>query len=633
MAKYSDIKGFTVQTLSTDTVASQAAGGSWASGGDLNAARESIAGAGSQTAALAFGGNTPGSPKSAANENYNGTSWTELADLNVGRGAIFGYGTTTAAIGSGGLTYPFTPTNFSTAANESWNGSAWTEVNDLNTSRGSGGAASGGTSTAGLVFGGAYVPGPSYAAVANVESWNGTSYTETADLNTARAFIMGGAGVQTAALAYAGTPPTTQKTESWNGSAWTELANLNTTAESRTGSGSLYTAALCFGGASPAPARIGNTELWDGSSWTEVADLSTARNGMAAAGSDTANLGIAGSLPPNVVTVEEWTAPSTFVKQVEGQLFFHSTANAFKETINDFAGATWGSGASLNTARERMGGASQGTPSAGLVCGGPGSPYGQTEEYNGTAWSEQNDLNTGRYISGGGCGTQTALVYAGGYNPAGSPQYETANSETYNGTSWTEGNDLNEGRIDCYSVGTATAGMLIGGAQAAGGPGTVDSVELYDGTSWTETTNIPTVTQEMGALGLQTASLIFGGSVDSDPSTKNTTIEWNGTSWTASNNYPFNVKYTTAFGSQTSGIAAGGEKIPGGGTVVCNRYDGTSWTEIAELSTARTSLVGNGAASSNGLSGFVAGGYAPPGTTAATEELTVSLANKTITAS
>jgi hypothetical protein len=51
------------------------------------------------------------------------------------------------------------------------------------------------------------------------------------------------------------------------------------------------------------------------------------------------------------------------------------------------------------------------------------------------------------------------------------------------------------------------------------------------------------------------------------------------------------------------------------------------------LSTARTSLVGNGAASSNGLSGFVAGGYAPGGTTGVTEELTVPIANKTITAS
>ena len=42
MAKYSDIKGFTVQTLSTDTIASAAAGGSWASGGTaVNTARTS----------------------------------------------------------------------------------------------------------------------------------------------------------------------------------------------------------------------------------------------------------------------------------------------------------------------------------------------------------------------------------------------------------------------------------------------------------------------------------------------------------------------------------------------------------------------------------------------------------------
>ena len=39
MAKYSDIKGFTVQTLSSDTAASAIAAGSWASGGALNTAR------------------------------------------------------------------------------------------------------------------------------------------------------------------------------------------------------------------------------------------------------------------------------------------------------------------------------------------------------------------------------------------------------------------------------------------------------------------------------------------------------------------------------------------------------------------------------------------------------------------
>ena len=59
MAKYSDIKGFTVQTVSSDPIASQALGGAWASGGSLNAARNQLGGAGSSSAsALAFGGDT-----------------------------------------------------------------------------------------------------------------------------------------------------------------------------------------------------------------------------------------------------------------------------------------------------------------------------------------------------------------------------------------------------------------------------------------------------------------------------------------------------------------------------------------------------------------------------------------------
>ena len=57
MANYSDIKGFTVQTLSTDTIANQAAGGTWASGGNMNSGKYAgIGGAGTQTAGLAFAG-------------------------------------------------------------------------------------------------------------------------------------------------------------------------------------------------------------------------------------------------------------------------------------------------------------------------------------------------------------------------------------------------------------------------------------------------------------------------------------------------------------------------------------------------------------------------------------------------
>jgi hypothetical protein len=302
-----------------------------------------------------------------------------------------------------------------------------------------------------------------------------------------------------------------------------------------------------------------------------------------------------------------------------GSIFYNSTEGVFK-TVKPGGSpvGTWASGGALNTARYRFGGASQGTQNAGLVFGSDSPTYGQTEEYNGTAWSEQNDLNTGRYISYGGAGTQTACVTAGGYNPAGSPVYNTVVSETYNGTSWTEGNDLNTGRLDCSTFGSSTAGVLVGGGIGAGGPNTVTNVETYDGTSWSETTDIPTATQEMGSLGTGTAGLIFGGSVDSNPTTKNTTVEWNGISWTSGGNYPIYIKYTTGFGSLTNGIGAGGNDQAGSNSGVCNVYNGTSWSEIAELTTARLGSSGNGTASA----GFVAGGETTVSVTN-TEEWTV----------
>ncbi len=112
MAKYSDIKGFTVQTLSTDTVANQGAGGAWASGGSLNAVKQNLGGLGSQTAALAVGGFIPSPPGGTANvEQYNGSSWTEINDIATARGAAGGGGTTTAGIISGGNPAPGGTTN------------------------------------------------------------------------------------------------------------------------------------------------------------------------------------------------------------------------------------------------------------------------------------------------------------------------------------------------------------------------------------------------------------------------------------------------------------------------------------------------------------------------------------------
>jgi hypothetical protein len=52
----------------------KSATGAWVTGGSLNTARLSLAGAGIQTAALAFGGVT--TVVTGATESYNGTTWT-----------------------------------------------------------------------------------------------------------------------------------------------------------------------------------------------------------------------------------------------------------------------------------------------------------------------------------------------------------------------------------------------------------------------------------------------------------------------------------------------------------------------------------------------------------------------------
>jgi hypothetical protein len=92
MATYKGIKGFSIQNLSADPsnliegemwynstsnvwkVEELTTAGTWATGGIMNTARFELAGAGTQTAALAFGGDTdPGS--TAATEEYNGSTW------------------------------------------------------------------------------------------------------------------------------------------------------------------------------------------------------------------------------------------------------------------------------------------------------------------------------------------------------------------------------------------------------------------------------------------------------------------------------------------------------------------------------------------------------------------------------
>ena len=101
----------------------------------------------------------------------------------------------------------------------------------------------------------------------------------------------------------ASAPYLTTNAETWDGSSWTEGANANTARYDHGASGtSSY--GIIFGGNPPI---MGNTEEWDTSSWTEVADLSTARTGLSGVGTVTLGLAWGGDAPPDTVATEEWT--------------------------------------------------------------------------------------------------------------------------------------------------------------------------------------------------------------------------------------------------------------------------------------------------------------------------------------
>ena len=135
--------------------------------------------------------------------------------MSTARRLTAGFGTYTSSICAGGLD---TPTNHQTAKTEIWNGTSWTEVNDLNTARrffdGSGA-----DNTSGIVFGGTNFPSPT--TIASTEDWNGSSWQETSDLNTGRGLNAGSDLNATNALTFGGNPGLAA-TEEWSSTSNTD---------------------------------------------------------------------------------------------------------------------------------------------------------------------------------------------------------------------------------------------------------------------------------------------------------------------------------------------------------------------------------------------------------------------------
>ena len=191
------------------------------------------------------------------------------------------------------------------------------------------------------------------------------------------------------------------------------------------------------------------------------------------------------------------------------------------------------------------------------------------------SWSTSTALNTGRFSAAGSpAGTQTASLLAGGQiNPGANVQTVT---ESWNGSSWTEVNDLNTGRYDLGSAGSYTSSLAFGGEKPGG---VVGLVESWNGSSWTEITAVNESSQQPGGVGASNSSALkFGGNgpTSSGP-VRGYTEVWNGSSWTEVSDLNDARAYPGGAGTATAAIAFGGSDFPGT-TANTESWNGSSWT-------------------------------------------------------
>lgn len=277
----------------------------WTSGGNAGTARYLCAGAGTQTAFLAFCGYpTP----TGATEEYNGSSWTAGGNYpGAPKEALGGLGTQTAGLGFGG----YNPTPVQSATNE-YDGSSWTVGGSLNLARRR--FNGGGTQTAGVAAGGVQ-SAPNADTVATTEEYNGSTWTTVNSLNKSRRSHCMNGVTQTAVLCIGGsqgTAPATE-TEEYDGTSWTVGPSTLYNISEAKGGGTPTGFFVAGGNASGSPGVA--TNVYDGTSWSSSANMAVSKSAGAGGGTSSAGI-VALGTPGPTNTTEEFTAAFNSIKSV-----------------------------------------------------------------------------------------------------------------------------------------------------------------------------------------------------------------------------------------------------------------------------------------------------------------------------
>lgn len=226
-------------------------GTSWSSGGTLPQTRENHGGNGTQTAALSVGG-----PTTNVYE-YDGTSWSSGATYpNDKTDGIRSAGSQTAAVAFGGSS------TYSNLTYE-YDGTSWYAGGNLITSRAFHGG--GGTQTAALAFGGLAVGD----RLSSTEEYNGTTWSSSGSLSqpiSDNGGASNNSSAEPSAISAGGITDSGDRiatTEEYDGSLWTVASNLPFTTSHNS----------CTGNSSDGFLSIGGDKLSGGFSLSDTYEL------------------------------------------------------------------------------------------------------------------------------------------------------------------------------------------------------------------------------------------------------------------------------------------------------------------------------------------------------------------------
>ncbi len=308
---------------------------------------------------------------------------------------------------------------------------------------------------------------------------------------------------------------------------------------------------------------------------------------------------------------------SLWINRVTGALNFSYLSSSITDK-------TWSAGGTIGDSKVFR--KSVGTQNAQILFNGhcpPPAPASSnsciSEEvkcYDGTSWTVSPASTTAEAVARGGVGLQNSTIAFGGLRYEGPNNAYDGNltcSEEYDGTTWTEGNEVTLGRTAWAGVGTQNDVIAFSGFNVRSGYAFTTWMDYfnasytgvgqnetvgYDGTSWVACNDTTIFSGFRAGFGTPEAAVAAGGSYDGGSGEcTQCTEEWDGTSWASGETMTVGRSVLSGAGTQNDGVVFGGRENSGYSNTYHNDteiYDGTNWSTGPTMSTARMSMGGGG---------------------------------------